>query len=344
MTTKPNSYPLKHQPMYGWSLDAENKPIPIAKAETGKKYYCPVCHGEMIPKKGKIKQHHFAHANLLNCTPETVARAVAGAWIVATLREHLAAGDAVTVTWKTQDEIETHTINILQGIDRIEQEETTKSGIGDIGLFAGEKLKVAILLGIEGKPDPKQVTKWIRQGVTVILLNPEGVRGGQLDLKTLLEQSSVLGGWWLLEAGELPATLETDPQFFTTLFTELVSKPPYTFYRGLKTAGTVSHLLEVNGRQYWLPIEFWRDVIGGSNHTVRAGVDVMIQEWAQPDNGKIMLFYVTTRKDCAIGIRRYMPQEDTVVRLSGGAFLGIHATAEDIARQLTGGRSMTLPS
>ena len=53
------------------ALNDKNERIDIEKAVKGKKYFCPLCHNELIQKLGTIKAHHFAHRHA--CT-ETWSR------------------------------------------------------------------------------------------------------------------------------------------------------------------------------------------------------------------------------------------------------------------------------
>lgn len=51
------------------ALDGNDR-VTINKALRGKEYQCLECNGIMIPKKGQIKQHHFAHKSEYTCTGE----------------------------------------------------------------------------------------------------------------------------------------------------------------------------------------------------------------------------------------------------------------------------------
>lgn len=53
------------------ALNDKNERIDIEKAIKGEKYFCPLCHNELIQKLGSIKAHHFAHRHA--CT-ETWSR------------------------------------------------------------------------------------------------------------------------------------------------------------------------------------------------------------------------------------------------------------------------------
>lgn len=57
--------------LYPLALD-ESEHIVHIKNANGGTYYCPQCREVMIPKKGDIYAHHFAHKNTsIECNPET---------------------------------------------------------------------------------------------------------------------------------------------------------------------------------------------------------------------------------------------------------------------------------
>lgn len=46
----------------GWALDSDQNIVHIADAHRGVHgYICPICHKELIAKKGEVNAHHFAH-------------------------------------------------------------------------------------------------------------------------------------------------------------------------------------------------------------------------------------------------------------------------------------------
>lgn len=55
---------------YPLARDANNKTIPIDKAEHGVPYACVGCGGAIIPKLGSVKKHHFAHKADVVCDPD----------------------------------------------------------------------------------------------------------------------------------------------------------------------------------------------------------------------------------------------------------------------------------
>lgn len=79
MTEKPLkdfsiSYPI--------AFDKNKKLIHISEAKKGEEYFCPECGGEMIPRLGEVKVHHFAHkAFSASCIGEAGYHAVAK-WVL----------------------------------------------------------------------------------------------------------------------------------------------------------------------------------------------------------------------------------------------------------------------
>lgn len=51
--------------------DKDNNDVLIQNANKNNKYYCYDCDEELIPKKGKIKIHHYAHKSKNKCTGES---------------------------------------------------------------------------------------------------------------------------------------------------------------------------------------------------------------------------------------------------------------------------------
>lgn len=328
------TYP--HEPMYGWALTLDGVPVPIAAAQRGQRYLCPVCKKEMVPKMGDFKQHHFAHLNLLDCTPDNVARAVAGKWLVLTLTRYLSSGQPVLIEWRTQNT--SYKVDILKNAAAIKENENTPQGQADIALLNKKgEAQVVILLGLGSPPEQEQIHQWTRNGTAVIVLNPTGVRTGQIQLDNLLAESEISGGRWLLDEKQLPPNLVRAPQMIRKVLRRAVRKPPYRFYGELHTEGAFSHLLEVEGHKLWLPQEVWRDTIGGARNRLGQDVDVLLQTWETHDGGQIALFYVTVRETTAVAVRRFQAGENIAFNLGTSAFRLPSVTAVDLARHLAGG-------
>lgn len=57
--------------LYAFNENRELISIVDVETKYNAKYYCCSCEDEMIPKKGKIRRHHFAHKSLGNCIYES---------------------------------------------------------------------------------------------------------------------------------------------------------------------------------------------------------------------------------------------------------------------------------
>ncbi|WP_236739204.1 competence protein CoiA family protein [[Phormidium ambiguum] IAM M-71] len=57
-----------------YAVDANNTLVEIADVSRGKTtLYCPYCSGRLVARKGKVKQHHFAHTDA-TCYPVATKR------------------------------------------------------------------------------------------------------------------------------------------------------------------------------------------------------------------------------------------------------------------------------
>jgi len=53
---------MQHSHRYQhFALDASNNIVDIKNVHDDQQYFCPHCHKEMITKRGKIRQWHFAY-------------------------------------------------------------------------------------------------------------------------------------------------------------------------------------------------------------------------------------------------------------------------------------------
>ncbi|MBZ0305785.1 MAG: hypothetical protein K8I82_06925, partial [Anaerolineae bacterium] len=114
-------------------------------------------------------------------------------------------------------------------------------------------------------------------------------------------------------------------------------KPPYRFYGELHHEGAFSHLLDIEGQKLWLPLEVWRDVVGGARNRISPDVEVLLQTWELQEGGKVVLFYIMARETFAVAIRRFETGENVAFNLGTSAFRLQSVTALDLARHLAGG-------
>ncbi|WP_008308478.1 competence protein CoiA family protein [Leptolyngbya sp. PCC 6406] len=104
------------QILYTAALDSTGKLVLIDAADKIQIYACPICKGQMIPRKGEKKRHHFSHKALTeNCTPESVLHYSFKKLIAQKLEAHIASKEALQITWGCRYCLEEHTGN-LEGV------------------------------------------------------------------------------------------------------------------------------------------------------------------------------------------------------------------------------------
>lgn len=342
MATRKRRIPIpqlhKHEPMYGWALDAHARPIPIALALRGAQgYTCPICGEVMIAKKGDVNQHHFAHENLLNCTPETVAYAIAGQWLALELGQRMVLKQPCPVSWEMSRKH--YTAELLKDVYAIVENKKTDYGVASLTLETTEgKIRAAFVLTIDKMPDEVMLARFVTNGIPVILLHVDIFRSGQKTLDELLHGVDIRGGWFLLDGTQADASPHrqfiTEPERIRQILYEVVSAPPYRYWNILGRAGDHDDVLVIGGNQIWLPVEIWQTAIGGARNKLGEDLIITTQEWKQPDNSTIALYYVSLRStDHAIAIRRFLPGEDIHAEIHGG-FRMRRTTALEIAQLL----------
>jgi hypothetical protein len=329
MVTRPAH---KQPPLYGWALEPDGTPVPIAAAKRGQSYTCPVCHRTVVAKLGDVNQHHFSHLDVMPCTPEAVARKVAGIWLTRALREALLAKRPVNIEWEIPQTGEVKTLDALMNVARVEKDYSLPLGKADVALIdAHGKPLVALMLGIQGTPSASRVVEWIQSGIAVVLLNSVLVRHGRLHPSNILAGARLEGGWLLLENQE---NLVTNPDKIKQILRGVVSDDSPIFYAELGTEGALSHILKVHGQKLWLPPEVWQQTIGGSKNKLGPDVHVYIQEWKEGEDCVTEIFYITARKTAAIALRRCPDGKVPSIRIDP-SFRRDQTTALDLARQLT---------
>jgi len=324
----------QHEPMYGWALDLHNRPIAIATAKSGAGYTCPVCGQPMIARKGSIKQHHFAHVNLLYCSPENVAQAVGIDWLILELGRRMVLGQPCQVSWNINGQ--QHTENLLEGVVAIVQNLKTEYGMVPIALkTSDERLRSVIFFDMKAKPDDALISNFIMHGIPCLVVPPNLFRSGQMTLEQLIAASELRGGW-LLAQSEVTAqsTLISAPEQLRQLLHGTVNRPPYRFWSPLTQHNGYQDVLDLGQYRLWLPREIWDSTIGGSRNRLSVNLSITSQEDVQDDGSTIVLYYVSLhRHDHAVAVRRFAKDEPVRAMVSS-EFRRWKSTAEDVARLL----------
>jgi hypothetical protein len=330
---KTMSYQIPNQPMYGWSLDKSGRPLPIMLAERGAHdYVCPICNGPMIARKGNINQHHYAHESLQSCTPEQVAEAIAGKWLVLSLGTLMVLGQPCFIRWTMGGQ--THQVNLLKDITALVENKPTPYGLAEVALLLDpETIHAVIMLNLQGTVDAQTLAQFTANGIPVIILPADVFRSGNIDLTSLLEQAEVHGGWWLQEKPVDVPDLILQPEAIRRALLHAVSAPPFKFWSPLTTVGTQENILRVHQYMLWLPDHMWTMAVGGTRNHLSDTLDIIIQEWPLQDGSTVMLYHIRLKDERAVAIRRFMPGEYVHATIDA-KFRTLRATAEQIAYEL----------
>jgi hypothetical protein len=315
---------------YEWAFDATGEPVHISQAVRGTVYVCPLCHDRMIARLGDIKRHHFAHETLKTCTPQGVARAAAGRWIYNRVQECLNARQSVVMTWPCPLCQQAHTSNLLEDIAEVCQGYRQDELASDVALLdARGTVRSVILLA---KPSGDVLAACTRQAIAAIVVDATRSRSRLEDLAALLKGSPIYGGICDTQKAAAKEGTVTDAETLRRLLTEAVSTPPYAISGTLDNYDDLTHVFLLGQRRLWLPPILWQRAIGGLHHTINPALQVVSQEWPQPDGAVIALYYITARSTYAIAVRRYPPGQPIYARLDAALFRPDRFTAANIAR------------
>jgi hypothetical protein len=317
-------------PQYEWAFDATGEPVHVSQAVRGGTYVCPLCGDRMIARLGEIKQHHFAHEMLKACTPQGVARAAAGRWIHNRIRDCLSTRQSVTLTWPCPLCQQTHTSNLLQDITDVRQNYRQDEVQSDIALLDERGTVRSVILLT--RPSTDTLEAYARQSVAAIVVDVTRRHGRLESLAALLKGSPIYGGICDTQKAAAKEDIVTDADTLRRLLTEAVSAPPYAVYGPLDNLDTLTHIFLLGQRQLWLPPILWQRAIGGLHHTINPTLQIVSQEWPQPDGAVIALYYITAQTTYAIAVRRYPPGQPIYARLDASAFRPDRFTATNIAR------------
>lgn len=322
------------EPMYGWALDLRGRPIPIGGAKRGAQgYLCPICQTSMVARKGDVKQHHFAHEALTHCSPEAVATAIGGKWLILELGAAMVTGQPVLVQWEISGQ--SYSANLMDDVVAIADNLPTDHGKADIALIKPDH-GIRAVINFEFPTDELALVRFVAAGIPVILPPLDAFRSGQLDRDGLLLASEVRGGWYL-QQGQLMTgnddLLITDAERIRELLKNTVQQPPYHFWAPVKPQTGDKHILRVGEHLLWLPREVWRAAIGGTLNRL-GGMDIFIQEWdPEHDGSVIVLFYIILHNTRAVAVRRF-PSKNSVHATVNSAYRLKKTTAAEVAQLL----------
>lgn len=318
------------QPQYEWALDMHGLPVHICNADRGEMYTCPVCHGKMIAKRGEIKQHHFAHDQLQACTPEAVARVAARRWLVMELQRMVHARQGIMLTWPCALCKKTHTANLLHDIDLVMENYVHDDVVSDVALLDDNRITRAVIA--LNRPTPDALLAYAQQNIMALVVNATGRDIEFSGIESFLAGASIYGGLCTTQRTAAEEGLITDNKELRVVLTAAVAQPPHHIYGALEEAHGLTHVFTLGDRKLWLPPILWQRAIGGLHHTINPALQIITQEWEQPDGATIALYYVTAKETSAIAVRRFAPGETVYAKLQPGALHGPRMTALSVAR------------
>lgn len=317
-------------PRYEWAFDRQGRPISIEQAERGQDYTCPLCGGKMIPRLGEIKQYHYAHEEETDCPPETVAKIAAARWIGQRLERCLTRQQIVWITWPCRLCDLPHTIDLLDDVTAIAEQHTWQSWTFDLALLdqAGEPRAVIALQ----PPDPDALRATAAAGVTALSVPPEHLRGHPFTLPHLLKGATIHGGICLTQRAIARQGIITGVSALRDALAAAALRDPYFAYGALESQGNITHILTLREQRLWLPLGQWQRAVGGVLHVISPAVQVITQEWPQPDGATVALYYVTVKDASAVAVRRFAPAEPVHAHLASVSLRSPEAAALQIAR------------
>jgi hypothetical protein len=317
---------------YRWALDDDGYPVPIHLARRGKHFTCPLCGGPMIARRGEYVQHHFSHERESGCTPDGVSRAMIRRWVTIRVNAAREAGEPIRLRWRCPYCEGDHAGNLMSGVGSVVEGHTHDAREIDVALLSAEgKLCAAILVQGDDAPSPRTLRALVDERLAVLSL-PLSFTPVLDDPLDWLHAATVHGGPcpnWERAA----AHIVRQPATVRAVLVEMVSRPPGFFAGAVETIGGLVNMVQMGDWLVWLPVERWRDIVGGTLNTFDSNTHIYVQHWRPEAGGVIALYYVIIHETRAIGIRRYPPGQTPAARL-GGAYQRRRTTALDVAREL----------
>jgi len=318
------------QPRYEWAFDGQGRPIAIEHAERGQEYLCPLCGGKMIPRLGEIKQYHYAHEEETDCPPVTVAERAAARWIGQRLEHCLSRQQVVWITWPCRLCDMPHTIDLLDGVTRVAEQHTWDKWTSDLALLDADGAPRAVIA--LGAPEPDALRACAANEITALSVPPTHLRSRTFSLPQLLKGAMIHGGICLTQTSITRQGIITDVDGLRDALAAAALRDPFYAYGALETQGNITHILTLREQHLWLPLGQWQRAIGGVLHAISPAVQVITQEWSQPDGATVALYYVTVKDASAVAVRRFGPGEPVHAHLANVSLRSPRTAALEIAR------------
>ncbi len=317
-------------PQYEWAFDPSGQPVHISEAGHEGHYVCPVCSDRLIPKLGGVKQHHFAHERMMMCNPDQVTRTAVGRWLVIQIGMLIRRQRQVVITWKCPLCKQTHSENLLEDVAQVVEQHAHDGLVSDVALLDSQG-RVRAAFALKGV-DNETLTAYARLSITVIVLSLSHMRHRIRDLESLLSGVVISGGICATQVDAERRGILATVEHLREALTQAVLQPPYAVYGALAEDGDLTHVLTLGTQKMWLPPILWQRAVGGLLHTINPALHIISQEWKQPDEATIALYYVTLKGAHAVAVRRFPAGQIVYARLDPSVFKVGRMTALSAAR------------
>ncbi len=315
---------------YRWALDAADRPVPITLARRGERYTCPLCRKEMVARLGAQLQHHFSHLEANDCDSESVSLAALRRWLALNFDQALNERRALPFTWQCSLCNGTHTQNLLEGVSHVLEDLLNAPESPDVRLTdaQGDPRAMFYLLGRDA-PVPESLQDAVGQGRFAFALSAALLPASD-DLAAFLASLQPF-------AAPCPiwdqAEVVRQPERLRRLLINLANRPPHYFFAAVETVDDLVDVVRIGRYKVWAALPFWLRAVGGTLNRLSPEVEIFIQNWDQPDDGTIYLYYVRIRETRAIALRRYPLHSAPSLHVDDRYRL-LRFTALDMAREL----------
>ncbi|MCD4687658.1 MAG: hypothetical protein K8S97_17155, partial [Anaerolineae bacterium] len=246
------------------------------------------------------------------------------------LQRMVHARQGVILTWPCPLCKHTHTANLLHDIDLVMENYVHDDVVSDVALLDDSRVvQAAILLN---RPAQDTLLAYAQQNVMTLVVEATG-RGIELSgIESFLAGARIYGGLCTTQRSAAEEGVITDNKELRAVLTAAVAQPPHHVYGALEEAHGLTHVFGLGDKKLWLPPILWQRAIGGLHHAINPALQIITQEWEQPDGATIALYYVTAKDTCAIAVRRFAPGAEVYAKLQPGALHGSRMTALSVAR------------
>lgn len=157
--------------LYRTALDAAGALITIEQAEKGAVYSCPICQGDMIPRLGEKKRHHFSHKALTeNCTPESVLHYSFKKLLAQKIQAHISSQEPLQISWSCNQCLEDHTGNIVKKAARVEVEYNLGTCQPDIALLdASDRVIAVVEVVVTHEPEERVLNYYDQKKIGAVI-------------------------------------------------------------------------------------------------------------------------------------------------------------------------------